>query len=218
MSNATVRNPTLIGFFIIQSNPIQCAAGPPPWWNLRMKMARSGPMKANQSEKPETVKKSKDGGLLPGARALQGLGIAFLFVPMSQVAYSYLPRGKNNKASSLTNLFRNQGASFGIAFVTTVLARRAQYHQSVLVTHVTSFDRTFSENVQSIANRFVDHGYSAADAAMRAVAQVQAVVQQQASILAFLDCFWLLGLVAFIGPMLAIFIHKFNQDGSAAAH
>jgi DHA2 family multidrug resistance protein len=99
-----------------------------------------------------------------------------------------------------------------------VLARRAQYHQSVLVTHVTSFDRTFSENVQSIANRFVDHGYSAADAAMRAVAQVHAVVQQQANILAFLDCFWLLGLVAFIGPVLATFIRKFKQGGTAGAH
>ena len=152
------------------------------------------------------------------ARAVQGSGIAFLFVPTSQLAYSYLPKNKNNKASSLTNLFRNQGGSFGIAFVTTVLARRAQYHQSVLVTHVTSFDRTFSQNVRSITNRFVGHGYSAADAAMRAVAQVHALVQQQASILAFLDCFWLLGLVAFIGPVLAIFIHKFNQGGSAAAH
>jgi DHA2 family multidrug resistance protein len=130
-----------------------------------------------------------------------------------------LPKNKNNKASSLTNLFRNQGGSFGIAFVTTVLARRAQYHQSVLVTHVTSFDRTFSENVQSITNRFVDHGYSAADAAMRAVAQVHALVQQQASILAFLDCFWLLGLVALTGPVLAIFIRKFNQQGgSGSAH
>ena len=152
------------------------------------------------------------------ARAVQGFGIAFLFVPTSQLAYSYLPKNKNNKASSLTNLFRNQGGSFGIAFVTTVLARRAQYHQSVLVTHVTSFDPTFSENVQSIANRFIDHGYSAADAAVSAVAQVHALVQQQASILAFLDCFWLLGLVAFIGPVLAIFIHKFNQGGNAAAH
>ena len=152
------------------------------------------------------------------ARAVQGFGIAFLFVPTSQLAYSYLPKNKNNKASSLTNLFRNQGGSFGIAFVTTVLARRAQYHQSVLVTHVTSFDRTFSENVQSIANRFVDHGYSAADAAMRAVAQVHAVVQQQANILAFLDCFWLLGLVAFIGPVLAPFIRKFKQGGTAGAH
>src|SRR5262250_2355793 len=144
------------------------------------------------------------------ARAVQGFGIAFLFVPTSQLAYSYLPKNKNNKASSLTNLFRNQGGSFGIAFVTTVLARRAQYHQSVLVTHVTRFDRAFSENVQNIANRFVAHGYSAADAAVSAVAQVHALVQQQANILAFLDCFWLLGLVAFIGPVLALFIRKFK--------
>src|SRR5712664_4727517 len=54
------------------------------------------------------------------ARAIQGLGIAPLFVPVSQLAYSFLPKNKNNKASSLTNLFRNQGGSVGIAFVTTV--------------------------------------------------------------------------------------------------
>jgi DHA2 family multidrug resistance protein len=153
-----------------------------------------------------------------GARALQGLGIAFLFVPVSQLAYSYLPKDKNNKASSLTNLFRNQGASFGIAFVTTLLAHRAQYHQSVLVTHITNFDQALSANLERIASRFVDHGYSAADAAVSAVAQVHAVVQQQASILAFLDCFWLLGVVAFIGPLLAIFIRQFQQGGGPAAH
>src|SRR5258705_9521105 len=71
-------------------------------------------------------------------RALQGLGIAPLFVPVSQLAYSFLPKNKNNKASSLTNLFRNQGGSVGIAFVTTFLARRTQYHQSVLVAHATT--------------------------------------------------------------------------------
>src|SRR5499427_242788 len=81
------------------------------------------------------------------ARAVQGFGIAFLFVPTSQLAYSYLPKNKNNKASSLTNLFRNWGGSFGIAFVTTVLARRAQYHQSVLVGHVTSSDAGFNSSV-----------------------------------------------------------------------
>jgi len=153
-----------------------------------------------------------------GARALQGLGLAFLFVPMTQLAYSYLPRDKNNKASSLTNLFRNQGGSFGIAFVTTVLARRAQYHQSVLVTHVTNFGPTLSLSLAGIANRFVEHGYSAADASASALAQVYAMVQRQANMLGFLDCFWLLGLVAFIGPLLAIFIRKFRQGGSAAAH
>ena len=152
------------------------------------------------------------------ARVIQGFGIAFLFVPTSQLAYSYLPKDKNNKASSLTNLFRNQGGSFGIAFVTTVLARRAQFHQSVLVTHITNFDQSLTANLEAVAARFVDHGYSATDAMRSATAQIYTVVQQQAASLAFFDCFWLLGLVAFIGPVLAIFIRKFKQGGGGAAH
>jgi DHA2 family multidrug resistance protein len=153
-----------------------------------------------------------------GARALQGLGIAFLFVPATQLAYSYLPKEKNNKASSLTNLFRNQGGSFGIALVTTLLARRMQYHQTVLVTHVTNFDQPLNRTVAGIADRFVEHGSSMTDASVNALAQVYAIVQQQAAILAFLDCFRILGVVAAIGVPLAIFIRKFKQGGGAAAH
>jgi len=152
------------------------------------------------------------------ARAVQGFGLAFLFVPTSQLAYSYLAKDKNNKASSMTNLFRNQGGSFGIAFVTTVLARRAQFHQSVLATHITSTNRVFASTLASITHRFTEHGYSTADAAARAMAQVSAMVEQQASSLAFLDCFWLLGVAAFFGPVLALFIRRFNQGGKASAH
>jgi DHA2 family multidrug resistance protein len=152
------------------------------------------------------------------ARALTGLGIAFMFVPISQLAYSYLPKEKNNKASSLTNLFRNQGASFGIAFVTTMLARRTQYHQSVLVSHISTFDQTLTATLAGITNRFVERGYSAADAAVNSVAQVHAIVQQQATMLAFLDCFWVLGVIAFIGVPLTFFVRKFKQGNSAAEH
>jgi len=152
------------------------------------------------------------------ARALQGFGIAFLFVPTSQLAYSYLPKNKNNKASSLTNLFRNWGGSFGIAFVTTIVARRAQYHQSVLITHITDFDQALNANLVGITNRFVERGYSAADGAVSAVRQVYAIVQQQAAMLAFLDCFWFLGIAALIGPMLALFIRKFQVGGQASGH
>ena len=65
------------------------------------------------------------------ARALQGVGLGFFFVPVTSLAYSYLPLTKNNKASSITNLFRNLGGSFGVAFVTTTLERRTQFHHSV---------------------------------------------------------------------------------------
>jgi DHA2 family multidrug resistance protein len=152
------------------------------------------------------------------ARAVQGFGIAFLFVPTSQLAYSYLPKNKNNKASSLTNLFRNWGGSFGIAFVSTMVARRAQYHQSVLVGHLTSSDAGFNSRLEGITDYFTAHGYSAADAAASALRQVYALVQQQAAMLAFLDSFWFLGVIALLGSVFAIFIRKFQVGGQAAGH
>src|SRR5258706_6742182 len=100
-----------------------------------------------------------------GARAVQGLGIATLFVPVSQLAYSNLAKHKNNKASSLTNLFRNQGGSFGIAFVTTLLARRTQYHQSVLLAHATPLDSAYRDLLGSLTGYYSSHGFSGADAA-----------------------------------------------------
>ena len=102
---------------------------------------------------------------------LQGLGIATLFVPVSQLAYSNLPKHKNNKASNLTNLFRNQGGSFGIAFVTTLLARRTQYHESVLVAHATPLDERYRQLLASLTNYFGTHGFSHSDAAVRVQAQ-----------------------------------------------
>ena len=152
------------------------------------------------------------------ARGIQGFGLAFLFVPISQLAYSYLAKNKNNKASSLTNLSRNQGGSFGIAFVTTMLARRSQFHQTVLVSHTSNTNIGFLASLEATKNYLIAHGYSSSDAATRALARAYAAVQRQAAILSFLDCFWMLGVIALIGPVLAIFIRKFNQRGEAPAH
>ncbi|HEY1461847.1 MAG TPA: DHA2 family efflux MFS transporter permease subunit [Terriglobales bacterium] len=153
------------------------------------------------------------------ARIVQGFGIAFLFVPTSQLAYSYLPRNKNNKASSLTNLFRNQGGSFGIAFVTTMVEHRTQFHRSNLAAHVTNGNPVFRGMLDGFTHKFMVKGFSPVDAATHALAQLNALVQRQAAIYGFLDCFWLLGVVALVGSILAIFIRKFDQrGGGAAAH
>jgi len=150
------------------------------------------------------------------ARALQGLGIATLFVPVSQLAYSNLPKNKNNKASSLTNLFRNQGGSFGIAFVTTMLARRTQYHQSVLVAHSTPYDERYREVVGNLTNYFSTHGFSPADALMHAQAQAFGLLERQAVFQAFLDCFTALGWVVLAGVPLVFLIKKFRPVTGAS--
>jgi MFS transporter, DHA2 family, multidrug resistance protein len=152
------------------------------------------------------------------ARALQGLGIATLFVPVSQLAYSNLAKDKNNKASSLTNLFRNQGGSFGIAFVTTLLARRTQYHQSVLVAHNTPLDARYQEFLGNLTGYFSSHGCTSAQAALHAQAQAFGLLQRQAAFLAFLDCFTMLGWFVLAGVPLVLLIKKFKPVSSSGGH
>ena len=151
-------------------------------------------------------------------RALQGLGIAPLFVPVSQLAYSYLPKNKNNKASSITNLFRNQGGSVGIAFVTTLLARRTQYHQSVLVRHITPLQQPYQQTLAALCRYFVTRGFTMPDAAVHAQALLARIVQQQAALLGALDCFWILGCACLIGAPLVFFTRKIRSGGPASAH
>src|SRR6266851_5040473 len=152
------------------------------------------------------------------ARAVQGFGIAPLFIPVSQLAYSFLPKDKNNKASSLTNLFRNQGASFGIAFATTVVARRAQYHRSVLAAQAAPQNLRYQAVLTKLSAYFAQHGYSSADASTHAHAQFGRILDQQASFLASLDCFWLLGCACIIGAPLVFFTRKFRSAGPGASH
>src|SRR5277367_7171671 len=78
------------------------------------------------------------------ARALQGLGYGFFFVPVNVLAYSQLRPDQNNKASSLTNLFRNWGGSFGIAFITTASERRHEFHQTNVAAAIDSTSQQLS--------------------------------------------------------------------------
>jgi DHA2 family multidrug resistance protein len=152
------------------------------------------------------------------ARAVQGFGLAFLFVPTSQLAYSYLPKNKNNKASSLTNLFRNQGGSAGIAFVTTMIQRRSQFHQTVLSVHATALNPVYVSRLAQLTAYFRLQGDSNAGAARHATAQLYALLDRQAGMLSFADVFWLLGFIALTGPVLTLFIRKFQRQGTSPAH
>src|SRR5438552_5278824 len=69
-------------------------------------------------------------------RIFQTCGIAFLFVPINSIVYNGVPPQKNNQVSGIVNLSRNMGGDIGIALVTTLIARRSQFHQARIVEHV----------------------------------------------------------------------------------
>jgi MFS transporter, DHA2 family, multidrug resistance protein len=86
------------------------------------------------------------------ARAFQGLGYGFFFVPISIIAYSQLRPDQNNRASSLTNFFRNWGGSFGIALITTVAERRQQFHQTNLGSAISDTSQQFAARSHALAD------------------------------------------------------------------
>ena len=137
-------------------------------------------------------------------RMMSALGMAALFTPISTTCFSVVPPGKNNAASSLYNLMRNLGSSFGIAAVSTVLARRAQLHQLRLTEHL-SAARTRDGQTQ-LARYLAQHANGLGLPAARAARLLYRSVLQQAGAMAYLDVFWLLGSLCFVMPVFAIFI------------
>jgi len=131
------------------------------------------------------------------ARVFQAAGFGFLFIPITTLAYAGVAPEKNNNASALLNLSRNLGGSVGIAVLTTMLARRAQFHQSVLVEHITPSDPAYQAVVGPLRQMMAGHGGSTPDALLKAHAMLAAMVEQQAELLSFLDDFRLLAMIFF---------------------
>ena len=142
------------------------------------------------------------------ARALQGLGLAFFFVPLSVVAYSQLSPAQNNKASSLTNFFRNWGGSFGIAFVTTMSERRQNFHQERVGSNLTASSTTLHSAIESTATYLHAQGFSTADSVAAATARYYDQLYAQTRLLAFMDCFYILGVMTLIFAPLALLASK----------
>ena len=151
-------------------------------------------------------------------RMAQGLGIAFLFTPISTTCFSRIPRDKTNAASALYNLSRNLGASFGIATVTTVLARRAQVHQANLNEHVTNGSAAYQSLVAGLAQRLQQSGSTAVAAAEQARIYVGRLILQQATALAFLDCFMIMCVFCFAMIPICLFIKSVKPQPGQQIH
>jgi DHA2 family multidrug resistance protein len=85
-------------------------------------------------------------------RVVMGVGLACLFVPLTALTLRQLPNEEMGNATAIYNLLRNIGGSVGIAFVTTMLARGAQIHQTYLASRVTLFDRAYQWSLHSFSS------------------------------------------------------------------
>jgi MFS transporter, DHA2 family, multidrug resistance protein len=157
-----------------------------------------------------------NGGHYLAIRALQGVGYGFFLVPANIIAYSQLRPDQNNKASSLTNLFRNWGGSFGIAFITTASERRANFHQMNLGSHLASSSQSLQQNSNGMVSYLMQHGFTSADASSASLGVVYQQLLRQSLFLAFMDCFRVIGWLTITMIPLVLLVRKFKGGGGAS--
>ena len=149
-------------------------------------------------------------------RCIQAGAIGFLFVPVNTAMYAYIPAGKNNSASALVNLARNVGGSVGISLVTTFLDRRQQFHQNRLIEHVTTYSHSYARTLHQLTGYFGGQTGGGPGGGRQAIGMIYARLQQQAGMLAYVDCFFVLA-IAFACMIPFVFLLKPTKPGKSAA-
>lgn len=130
-------------------------------------------------------------------RVLQVVGLPFIFIPITTLSYVGLTGKDHNQVSGISNFVRNIGGAIGVSFLITFLARHQQISRAEMVSHLTRGSLFFKNYFNSLT-----HGSSDPAIQHRALAQVQAMVEGQANTLAFVNAFFLLGLViALLAPL-----------------
>ena len=152
-------------------------------------------------------------GVAMWLRVAQVAGLPFLFVPISLAMYVGLPAAKSNDAAGMINFMRNIGSSVGTSMVTTLLARRSQFHQTSFVSHVTSYDPAFQSQINGLARQLVHSGASVADAQTQARGLIYQSLGAQAQTLAYLDAFMVLAVGAGMMFLFAFIMRKNDPSG-----
>jgi DHA2 family multidrug resistance protein len=150
-------------------------------------------------------------------RFLQGFAMGFTFPPLQTLALATIRIERLGNATAAYNVVRNIGGSAGVAIATTLLARRAQHHQSQLAGHLHAWSVDTAGRLQEWTDHFISQGADAYTAGRRATAMLYRSLVQQSQVLAYMDEFWLLSILAVATLPLIPFMHRVRTEQNERA-
>jgi len=139
---------------------------------------------------------------------LQGLGFAFMFVPMSTTALSTIARRQMQSASSLFGLMFQLGGSLGTAIVISLVDHKITTASANLVRYASVYNPTFMRWWQTYQAGFIARGSDPATAHRQALAALQGIINQQSAVVAFDYAFGAIGLMFFVCLPLVLLLRR----------
>ena len=131
-------------------------------------------------------------------RASQTVGLAFMFVPISTIAYSSLPRELNGDAAALYTMFRNVFGSIGISTATALVTTRTQTREAYMSRWLTPLNQPYNALLQQDQAALRALGRPASTTHDTAVGLIYQTFHTQASVLAYVDIFHICAVAAFV--------------------
>jgi MFS transporter, DHA2 family, multidrug resistance protein len=135
------------------------------------------------------------------------LGLSICFAPANVAAYLYTPPALRGAAVGLLSLLRNEGGSVGTSLSQTLQERRDQFHTLRLGESVDSLNPAVHSFLEQAQARFLQQTGDPAAAQQLAWQALENLRQQQASALAYFDCFWLFA-VAMLAAIVVVLVMK----------
>jgi MFS transporter, DHA2 family, multidrug resistance protein len=139
-------------------------------------------------------------------RILLGAGMGFMIIPLTTLTLSRIRKEEMGNATSIFNLVRNLGGSFGVALTTTFLSRRSQFHQSRIIEHLTPFDMNYILGTNRAAEALHYRGFEPGSAGQGGLGVIYEQLLKEASMLSFNDVFYLLTITLIMMIPLVLFM------------
>jgi DHA2 family multidrug resistance protein len=147
---------------------------------------------------------------------IRGLSLGMLFLPLTLATLTSVSGPEVPAASGLFNLARQLGGSAGIAYLATMLGRQLTIHHANIGDHVARNSSQTIARLNGTQQYLMAHGSSASQAKQQAIAILDGVVRQQASILTFDEAFRFIGISFLVGVPLILLLKTANMTGRSA--
>lgn len=151
-------------------------------------------------------------------RVFQVVGLPLIFIPISTLAYVGMRQEDNNQVSGISNFARNLGGAVGTSFLVSYITRHRQISRAGLVSHLHHGNVFFDRYLAALRQSAIHTGSGTADAGHRALAQLQQMVDAQASVLAFISAFFILGVIVALLVPLPFLMKRPSPEEMAASH
>jgi len=139
---------------------------------------------------------------------VRGVGLGLLFVPITTLSLSTLKGKDIGEGAAFTGMMRQLGGSFGIAIITTMIARLSQQHRIDHIPNINAMKFNVQQRINGLQQMFMSKGFSANESLARAYQVLDGSVTLQSTVLSYMDIFLYLGLLFLVCVPFVLLIKK----------